>query len=169
MCCKVHVVGGTLGMGGGREDRALVLLQHLQPVRQVGRMIGLNLGRDAEIRTQKSRTQFGHQFLEGIGAITEAPAELARVAVGVARPVDQLVGLGGRVAFSIAEGLGRRQLDEVPSRGIEGSATPMAERGAGGRKERLGGLVQGQGLQDRLAGARYCAGKPSICSTLKTV
>lgn len=33
-------IGGALGMGGGAEDRALVVLQDLEPALDIRRMIG---------------------------------------------------------------------------------------------------------------------------------
>ncbi len=43
---KVH---GALRMGSGGEDRALVLAEDLEPMRQVGGVVLTRFGRDAEI------------------------------------------------------------------------------------------------------------------------
>lgn len=55
-----------LRMRGRCEDRPLVALQHLQPMRQVGRMVGPHHRRHAQLRAQERRTQLRHQFLEGV-------------------------------------------------------------------------------------------------------
>ena len=38
---------GALRMGGGAEDRAFVLAQHLEPALDIGGMIGARLGRQS--------------------------------------------------------------------------------------------------------------------------
>jgi hypothetical protein len=40
-------------MGGGAEDRAVVVLQYLQPDCEIGRVIVARLGRYAEVGTEK--------------------------------------------------------------------------------------------------------------------
>ena len=80
----VQVIDGALRVGGGGEDRTLVLTQDFQPVCQVGGVVFARLGGDAEVRTQEGRPQLGHQFLAGIGVIAKAfaselPVEAALV------------------------------------------------------------------------------------------
>ena len=102
----VQRVGGLLGVGGGGEDGAFVLLQDLQPVRQIGGVVFADLRGDAQVSAQESGSQLGDQFLEGVGIVPEALAKFAGIAALVAGPVNQLVGLGRGVALGILERLG---------------------------------------------------------------
>jgi len=43
----------AFGVGGGGEDRALVVLEHLQPRGDIGGVIFARLGREAEIGGEK--------------------------------------------------------------------------------------------------------------------
>jgi len=83
----VQVVNGTLGVRGCREDGALIFAEHLQPVPQIGGVIVAGLGRDAEISTQERRSEFGNQFLGGIGMVAKALAQDSRQAGWVGGPV----------------------------------------------------------------------------------
>src|SRR5574337_700512 len=49
----VQEIGGALGVGGGGEDGALILVQDLQQVGQIGGVILARLRRDAQIGAQK--------------------------------------------------------------------------------------------------------------------
>lgn len=51
---------GALRMGGGREDRPLIIGEDLQPGCEVARMIGprLELRRDAQIGAKKAAPEF---------------------------------------------------------------------------------------------------------------
>jgi len=40
---------GTLRMRCGAEDRALIVLQHLEPALDIGRMIGARFGREFKV------------------------------------------------------------------------------------------------------------------------
>ena len=81
-------VGGTLRMSGGAEDRAFVVLQDLQPRRDIRRMIGTVFEAQPEIGAQERRTQFGNELFAGIAFIAEALApEIAVKARSVFRPV----------------------------------------------------------------------------------
>lgn len=102
----VQKIGGALRVRGSGENGPLVFLQHLQPVRQIGRMVLAHLRRHAERGAEESGTQFGHQLLKGVGLITEALAKLSRHAALMARPADKLVRLDGGVALRIPERLG---------------------------------------------------------------
>ena len=50
---------GALRMGGGAEDRALVVLQNLEPALNIRRMIGARFGRDFKVSAYKCCTKFG--------------------------------------------------------------------------------------------------------------
>jgi hypothetical protein len=77
-----QVLDGTL-CTGGREDRALVLLEDSKPTRQIRGVVVPNFERDAKLGAQEGGTQLRHQFLEGVGCGTESlPAEFPRAAGG---------------------------------------------------------------------------------------
>ena len=51
----MQVIGGALREGGGGEDGAAVVLQHVQPGCEIGRVIVARLGCYAEIGREKRR------------------------------------------------------------------------------------------------------------------
>jgi hypothetical protein len=56
----VEIIGRSLRVGSGGEDGALVLLQHLEPARKIGRMILTRRERDAEIRAKERGAKLGN-------------------------------------------------------------------------------------------------------------
>ena len=70
----VQIIGGAAGMGGGREDQALVILESPQPIADIGGVIRADFWRDPEIGRQEGRTQLGDKFLLRVAFITEADA-----------------------------------------------------------------------------------------------
>lgn len=55
----VEIFGGALCMGGGAEDGALVLLQHLEPVVDIGGMLITGFWRQAEVGAKERRAKLG--------------------------------------------------------------------------------------------------------------
>ena len=51
----MQIIGGALRMRSGGEDGAVVLLQHVEPGCEIGRVIVARLGGYAEIGTEKRR------------------------------------------------------------------------------------------------------------------
>ena len=81
-------VSGALRMSGGREDGACVFLEDREPVAEIGGVVLADVGRDAEISTEESGTEFRDEFLAGIAFIAEAlAAQVAVKAVLGFRPV----------------------------------------------------------------------------------
>jgi hypothetical protein len=109
----VEVVGGSLRVGSGGKDGALVLAQNLEPARQIGGVIGAGLGGKLEVGAEEGSTELGDEFLEGIGVIAEAFAEFAGHAGRMAGPVDELMRLDGGVTLGVFESLRRGHLDEI--------------------------------------------------------
>lgn len=62
----------AFGMSGGREDGPFVVLEHLEPVPDIGGVIFPRLRRDAQIGGQERAAQLGHQFLGGIALVAPA-------------------------------------------------------------------------------------------------
>ena len=71
---------GALRMRGRREDRPLVLGQHLEPGIEIAGMIRprLELRCDAEIGTEEAASQLGDEFLAGaLAPVLAVAAEIA--------------------------------------------------------------------------------------------
>jgi hypothetical protein len=51
-----QVIRGALRVGGGAENGALVLFQHLQPVAELGGVVVADFRRDAEVRASDAIT-----------------------------------------------------------------------------------------------------------------
>lgn len=80
----VQKVGGTLRMGGGGENGALVVAQHVEPRRNIGGVVGARLGGDPEVGAEEGRTDLGDQFLGGGAGIAPALSpEIPRQARGM--------------------------------------------------------------------------------------
>jgi len=81
-------IGDGLGrLGGSSEDGAAVVLQQLQPIRKILRVVSADILRNAEFAAQEGRTDFRDEFLGGVGGIAEALAEIAGKAVSRRSPV----------------------------------------------------------------------------------
>src|ERR1700730_16975047 len=78
---------GFAGLGGGGEDGAVVLLQELQPMREVLRMVGTHILGDGELGAQEGAGNFSDQLLRHILLIAKALAEIAVEAVLGPAPV----------------------------------------------------------------------------------
>ena len=77
---KIH---GALGVGGGREDEALVILQGLEPVGDIGGMVVADFRGDAEVGAKEGGAQFGDQLLLGVASV--APFDTAEIPVKAGR------------------------------------------------------------------------------------
>lgn len=81
-------IGGALCMGGGGEDRPLVVFQDFQPIADIGGMVFHHFRGDIEIGAKEGRAEFGDQFFGGISFV--APPLAAKITVEAAlvvRPV----------------------------------------------------------------------------------
>ena len=67
----VQEINGPLGMGGGLKDGALVLLQNLEPVVQVGGVVVAGFGGDAEVAAEERGPDLGDQFFAGVTLVAE--------------------------------------------------------------------------------------------------
>ncbi len=82
---------GALRVRGGGENRAAVVPQDFQPIRNIGGVIFAGLKRQFKIGTEESRSQFGNEFLLRIGIAAETvAAEVAVKAVFAAGPVTSV-------------------------------------------------------------------------------
>lgn len=73
---------------GGREDGLLVALEDFQPGGDVLRMVDARLRRYGEVAAQERRAKFGDKFLDGVGFVAEACAEIPVKPMLCARPMD---------------------------------------------------------------------------------
>ena len=106
-----QVIRRLLRLRGGDEHRPLVALQHLQPRRDVTRVLQPAI--EPAMRRQEGGAQLGDQLLHGVGRFPEAPSELAPEPGGCTRPVTQLMQRRAVVRRRIGEGLPCRQVDQV--------------------------------------------------------
>lgn len=77
---KIH---GLLGMRGGVKDRALIILQHGQPIRDIGGVVLAHLRCDTEIRAEERACELCYEFFAGIAFV--APGFTAEAAVETGR------------------------------------------------------------------------------------
>ena len=75
----------------------------------------------------------------------------------------------GVVALGVAEGLEERQYDGVCRGPVKGKVAAVGEPGTGRAEKAFRAGDAGGHVRRGDAGAVYCAGSPSICSTLNTV
>ena len=68
----MEVVGSALGMRGGGEDGACVVLEDCEPVAEIGRVVIADVGRDAEIGAEEGGTKLRDQLFTRIAFIAEA-------------------------------------------------------------------------------------------------
>ena len=78
----VQEIDGALGMGGGGEDRAALVLQNFQPRGEVGGVVVADLRGEFEIGAQESGAQLGDEFLAGIAFVAPALASEITVKAG---------------------------------------------------------------------------------------
>ena len=92
----VKEIDRALRMGGSGEDRALVLAEDLEPMREVRGVVFARLRRDPEIRAQERGAQLGDELFAGVARVAEAlAAEVAVEAAGTLGPVRELVSFRG--------------------------------------------------------------------------
>ena len=144
----MQIIGGALRMRGRGEDQALVVLQGLQPMADIGGVILANLRRDPEIGAEEGGTELGDEFFLRVAFIAKPHApEIPCEALLVFRPVRDLMRQRGGVALGVAEGLEGRHLHMVGAFGIEGAGAAMADVGAGRGKEPVGGSMRCIGVR----------------------
>jgi len=66
----VQIIGCTLRMSGGAENRAFVLFQDLEPALNIGGMLFAGLRRKFKIGTKKGRAKFSNQLFACVAFIT---------------------------------------------------------------------------------------------------
>jgi hypothetical protein len=75
----MEMIGSALCVGSGAKDGPLIVLQDLEPVRDIGRMVLTRLQGQLKIGGQECCAQLGDQFFFGIAFI--APLLAAKVAI----------------------------------------------------------------------------------------
>lgn len=89
-CCAC-----CLRLDGGGEDRAWLVLQELQPGRDIRSIIGPRLVRDSEVREQERCGQPGGRFLHRNRVLSPLAAEIAVETLSRAAGMGCLVNMGG--------------------------------------------------------------------------
>lgn len=72
----VQIVGRSLSLGGRRDDRALVVLQHLEPAFQIGGGIVARIVGHSEISAEERSRELGNQLLDGVAFTAESAAQV---------------------------------------------------------------------------------------------
>jgi len=137
----VEVIHGALGKRGSLEDGPGVVLQNLEPGRDVGGVVFLDFRGDFEIGAKESRAQLGHEFLAGIAFV--APGLAAEVPVEARRmfgAMDAFVRESRVEAFGIAEAFDGRELDVVGFLRVVGPAPAIPDVGLRSGEEPIGVL-----------------------------
>ena len=135
----VEVFDGRLGVGGGLEDGAAVLLQHAEPVAEIGSVVVARLRRDTEVTAQERGPDLGDQFFTGITCVAELPMPEVPVEAGrVFRPVRQLVCQRRVIALGIRKGREGRHLYVIGIGGVVRPIPAVANVGTGVGEEPVG-------------------------------
>jgi hypothetical protein len=75
-------------VAGSPKDGPLILLQHGEPVAQIGGVVVARLGRDAEVAAQEGGPDFGDQLFASVTLVAEPlPTKLPVEAIRVLGPV----------------------------------------------------------------------------------
>ena len=64
-----EIIRGPLRVGGGLKDRPLVVLQDLEPGRNIGGVVVPDVRGNAKVSAQERRAELGDQFFPGIPLI----------------------------------------------------------------------------------------------------
>ncbi len=125
-----------LRVGSGSENGLVVVLQDLQPARDVAGVI-VTLGQgDLEVSTEERSPQLGNQLFLRIALIAETlTAKVAGKAAVVPVPVRHLVREGSVVAFGVTEGLELRHVDAVERGDVASAVSAVVDLRASGLKE----------------------------------
>ena len=86
----MEVNSSALRVGGGTKDGPLIVLQDLEPVRDIGRMVLTRLQGQLKIGGQERCAQLGDQLFFGIAFIT--PLLAAQVAIQACRMLGPVRG-----------------------------------------------------------------------------
>lgn len=121
-----HVFEGIAGLGGGRQQGAMIVAQDLQPRSDVRRVILPNGGDQSDFRHRESGTNFGDKFFHGIAMI--APPNAPEVTVETAltlRPMGRLMRAHREIMLRCLKRVAVRKLYAVLTWNIDGAAATM--------------------------------------------
>ena len=143
----VQISDGLISFGSCRKDGPLVALQNLEPGIDITSVVDAWLGRNANRCTQECGTEFGNQFLCGIGFAGESVAKIAGTTTGVACPMNQLMQCDAIVTLSVKESPLGWQVDFVPAGDIAGVVAAMPNGGRARLNEGISSVVSLEGRQ----------------------
>src|SRR5664280_3636750 len=136
---RSEIVGRLRRLARGREDRAVVVTQQVEPVIDVPGVA--QLAGYAEMGAEERGGELRHHFLGGIRACAEASREITVETGLVSRPMTEFVQRRCIVGFDRFERAGRRQIDEIERRNETGLVAAVLDAGVRRRDERLNGRV----------------------------
>ena len=116
-------VGGLLGLAGGHDHGAAVVLENPQPAPDVGGGVFQGGAMDAGVSAQEPGAHLGHKFLPAVVGRAEGRPVLQRFPGQSARgagAVDQLMRQGGKILGRRVEGLPQRHGHAVGGRPVVG-------------------------------------------------
>ena len=87
----VKVISNGLSLGGGCDDRPLVLLENLQPAFQIGRGVLAWIVLNAKVCAYEGRRQFRNELFHVISFSPEPAGKIAIETVFCAGPMTKLV------------------------------------------------------------------------------
>lgn len=123
-------------MSGGGEDGPLVVLQHLSPMGNVGRMIVTRFRRQVEVGAKERCAKFRNELFHGTTLIAKPlAAKVSSKTLLVPRPVGALMGKRRIIAFPVAKSLERRHLHEIAAHVVVSAATAMLDESGVGLQE----------------------------------
>lgn len=132
----MQIIDGALCIRGSGEDRALVILEDIQPEGDVGVVVA-DRRRKFEIGAQEGASQVADQALMGIARIAPLLSPNFPSSGRVFRPVAGFMSERRIEALGVLKGLDRRHLDVVRSLRVVSLAAAAADIGAGAGEEGL--------------------------------
>ena len=93
-------IGGLRSLRSCGEYGLLVGLQYLEPAVDVGGVVSAGCLGDAQVGAEECGAKFRDEFLDGVGVVAKALAELPLAAVFMTGPVGELVEKRAVVGFS---------------------------------------------------------------------
>ena len=120
------MVERLIGLRGCGDDRRLVGLEDLQPVRDVAGMAFVKVCRQTQFIANARTHLLGHQLLESVCLVAETLAKLAGEPRGMARPMPEFMRFRRHEPVFGVEDIGVRKLNIISARRVERAVSAEA-------------------------------------------